>query len=356
MVSGHHHSCQQSVSYAARVVRFAVVSLALPLAAAAVVLPQDPKASAPEFVRYEQAIPGSDVVFTMVPVPGGTFRMGSPAGEADRAEDEGPQIEVEVEPFWMGRCEVTWAEYDLWNTDTSRPQAKVPDGIARPTPPYMDMTFNMGREGYPAICMSHVAARQYCKWLSEKTGRFHRLPTEAEWEYACRAGTTTAYSFGDGPKDLDAHGFHLGNSARVLEPGAAPVPAYQKVAQKRPNAFGLCDIHGNVAEWCADTYLADAYDEAHGKAPRRAPYFAPPRDDKQRPVRFPHVLRGGSWKDEPVYLRCAARQPSEGAWNARDPQIPRSWWYLTEGQHVGFRVVRPLREPSPAERARFENP
>ncbi len=335
------------------------------LACAALAVSQDPVPAVPA-VRgatpaakgiepYTQGIPGSEVTFAMVPIPGGNFRMGSPGDEAQRNEDEGPQIEVQVAPFWMGRCEVTWAEFDLWNTDTERPQSKQPDGIARPTPPYMDMTFNMGRDGFPAICMSHVAARQYCQWLSKKTGRFHRLPTEAEWEYACRAGTTTPYWSGD-RASLDRVAWHAGNSARVVEPGGKPVPAYHKVGELPPNPWGLCDMHGNVSEWVADTYLADAYAEARGKSPRQSPYFAPPRDDRNRPVRFPHVARGGSWRDEPELLRAAARQASEPAWNARDPQIPKSWWYLTEGQHIGFRVVRPVQEPTAAERARFENP
>ncbi len=311
---------------------------------------------AADFEPYREKIPGSDVQFAMAPVRGGRFTMGSPAGEPGRADHEGPPVEVVVESFWMGVHEVTWAEFDRWNTDDKRPQSKQPDGVSRPTPPYMDMTFNMGRDGYPAICMSHVAARQYCKWLSEQTGRFYRLPTEAEWEFACRAGSGTAYSFGDDPAKLDEHAWHAGNSRRVLEPGADPVPAYQQVGKKLANAFGLHDMHGNVAEWVADHYLADAYAAARGAAPRQDPYFPPPRDSRGRPARFPHVARGGSWRDAAPGLRSAARQASEPAWNERDPQIPRSWWYLTEGQHIGFRVVRPLREPTKEERARFEAP
>jgi len=325
------------------------------LCAVALSLGQDPKATPGTFVAYRQVMPGSEAGFDMVPIPAGKFRMGSPAAEAGRAEHEGPPIEVELSAFWMGKCEVTWDEYDLWNADQDRPQSKRPDGIARPTPAYMDMTFNMGREGYPAICMSHIAAREYCRWLSDKTGHFYRLPTEAEWEYACRAGTESAYSCSDLAK-LDAIAWHAGNSARELEPGSKPVPAYHQVGKLQPNAFGLHDMHGNVAEWVADGFLADAYAAARGKAPRRDPYFPPPRDDRDRPQRFPHVARGGSWRDEPNVLRSAARQASEPAWNARDPQIPKSWWYLTDAQHIGFRVVRPLRPPTPAERARFEQP
>ncbi|MBX3462800.1 MAG: SUMF1/EgtB/PvdO family nonheme iron enzyme [Planctomycetes bacterium] len=319
-------------------------------------LPIGPRPGQDGFGAYRQAIPGSDVAFDMVPIPGGTFRMGSPEHEPGRGDDEGPQVDVVLEPFWMGRCEVTWAEFDLWTTDTTRPQAKVPDGVSRPTPPYTDLTFQMGRDGCPAICMSHAAARAYCKWLSDRTGRFHRLPTEAEWEHACRAGGDGAYGFGDDPAELGRFAWFAGNSARALEPGAEPVPAYHPVGQKAPNAWGLCDMHGNVAEWVADAYLADAYAAAHGESPRHAPYFAPGRDGLGRPVRFPHVVRGGSWRDEAPALRAAARRASTPEWNERDPQIPKSWWYLTEGQHLGLRVVRPWREPTAAERARFEAP
>ncbi|MEZ6036339.1 MAG: formylglycine-generating enzyme family protein [Planctomycetota bacterium] len=310
-----------------------------------------------DFVAYREKVGGNGAGFDLVPIAGGTFLMGSPPGEPDRNEDEGPQVEVRVAPFWMATCELSWACYDVWNTDESRPQSKKPDGVARPTPPYMEMTFNMGRDGYPAICMSHVAARQYCKWLSEKTGHFYRLPTEAEWEYACRAGTTTAWSTGDDVQKLDAAAWYLDNSARVFgDPGAPPEPAYHKIGEKAANAFGLFDMHGNVAEWVADAYLADAYAASHGAAPRIDPYFQPERDSRDRPKRFGHVARGGSWRDPAPMLRSAARRASEAAWNERDPQVPKSWWYLTEGQHIGFRVVRPLHEPTAEERARFDNP
>ena len=314
--------------------------------------PTGPQPGQGDFQPFRQEIGDSGVGIDFVPIPGGAFQMGSPADEAGRDDDEGPPVAVSVQPFWMGKFEVTWAQYDLWMADEDRYQAKKPDGTAKPTPEYMDMSFNMGRDGFPAICMSHIAARQYCKWLSETTGEFYRLPTEAEWEYACRAGTTGPYSCDK--DELDEYGWHEGNSPRVLERDADPKAAYHQVGQLAANPWGLFDMHGNVAEWVADHYLADAYAEANGAAPRSNPFFPPPQDERGRPIRFPHTARGGSWQDDAAMLRSASRQASEKVWNYRDPQIPKSWWYLTDGQHIGFRIVRPYRKPSDEERARFE--
>jgi formylglycine-generating enzyme required for sulfatase activity len=297
---------------------------ALWLAAAAACGGDPPAPARPALAPYTETIPGTRVSFDMIPIPGGRFLMGSPPDEPGRGEAEGPQHEVEVEPFWIGRCEVTWDEYALWAEqrdlllDDPAQKLRV-DGVSRPTPAYTDMTFGMGREGHPAISMTQHAARTYCEWLSKTTGRAYRLPTEAEWEYACRAGTTTAYGFGDDPAQLERHAWSKGNSEEKSHP----------VGTKEPNAFGLCDMHGNVAEWVLDRWFPD------GHRPGEDPFAAAPSP------KTAHVVRGGSWADPPELLRSAARRGSTPAWQAQDPQMPKSVWYLTDAKFVGFRVVRP---------------
>jgi len=296
---------------------------------------------------YTQKIIGTDVTFDMVPIRGGKFLMGSPEDEADRKDDEGPQFEAEVEAFWMGKCEVTWEEYELWGMGLDKQFRKVTgakttewdtlaDAITMPTKPYADMSFGMGKEKTPAISMTQLAAKMYCKWLSAKTGYYYRLTTEAEWEYACRAGTKTAFSFGDDPEDLDDYGWHYGNSD----------DKYQKVGQKKPNPWGLHDMHGNVAEWVLDEYTPDGYKPAGGKTAKN-PVVVPNKID-------PRVVRGGSWFEDADRARSAARAGSTREWKAQDPQIPQSVWYLTDAEWVGFRVVRPLRKPTPAEAEKYD--
>ena len=286
---------------------------------------------------YSDRILGTKVTFKMVPIPGGRFQMGSPEVEPERKDHEGPVREVQVSPFWMGACEVTWDEYHAFmlKKDLSRrstdpedaaPQDRYSDAVTRPTPPYVPMDFNMGVEAFPAIAMTQFAAKQYTKWLTMKTGRFHRLATEAEWEYACRAGTTTAYSFGDGTKLLDKHAWHFENSD----------DGYRPVGEKQPNAWGLHDMHGNVSEWVLDGYRKEGYRPSEELLV----------DPVEWPIsEYPRVVRGGSWDDDPDKLRSAARLASKAGWKDIDPQIPKSIWYHTNVRTVGFRVVRPLTPP-----------
>jgi formylglycine-generating enzyme required for sulfatase activity len=309
-------------------------------------IPEAVASTEKEMKPYAEQIEHTDVTIDLVPIPGGKFVMGSPASEKHRGEDEGPQVEVEIDPFWMGKYEITWDAYEIWMFDLDIQRRKLagvePNArdiasdefqISQPTEPYTDMSFGMGKRGYPAICMTQLAAKTFCDWLSTKTGRYYRLPTEAEWEYACRAGTTTAYSFGDDPADLEEYGWFFDNSGEK----------YQKVGRKKPNPWGLYDMHGNVAEWTLDQHSADFYAKLKELGVAKNPLNNPKTE-------YPISVRGGSWNDDPEQLRSAARLPSHPDWKRQDPQIPKSIWYFTDAQFVGFRIVRPLHEPTAEER------
>lgn len=301
----------------------------------------------PEEKGYIQNIPGTPEVIEMAFIPGGTFSMGSPKSEQGHFGDEGPQHLVEVDPFWMGKFEITWDLYELFisrGIDKKRPatvSGKEVDidvaAVSGATQPYTEMSFGMGVEGYPAICMTQLAAVKFCEWLSAMTGNFYRLPTEAEWEYACRAGTKTAYSFGNNPSNLDIYAWHEGNSGG----------AYHKVGQKEPNPWGLYDMHGNVSEWTLDQYVPTVYNTRKRKTVDN-PLQTPTKT-------YPRVVRGGAWSDKPNRLRSAARRPSSKKWKKRDPQIPKSLWWHTDAPFVGFRVVRPLETPSPLDQNKYWN-
>jgi formylglycine-generating enzyme required for sulfatase activity len=274
--------------------------------------------------------------FDMVAIPGGAYRMGSPADEAGRGADEGPQHPVQVRPFWMGKMEVTWDEYDLYRleqgnvaeADNDKARAKDADAITRPTQPYPDEYRGMGRERHPAVGISHYAAMEYCRWLSARTGRAYRLPTEAEWEWACRASSRTPYFFGTEPGQLGAYAWYGANSEDQTHP----------VGQKKPNPWGLHDIYGNVAEWCLDHYHKDSYAPFGVERLTLGPVKLPTA------ARYSHVVRGGSWEDPAGKCRSAARRGSDKTWNQMDPDQPQSIWWLWDADFVGFRVVRAVEE------------
>jgi formylglycine-generating enzyme required for sulfatase activity len=175
--------------------------------------------------------------------------------------------------------------------------------------------------------MTQHAANKYCEWLSAQTGHFYRLPTEAEWEYACRAGTTTAYSFGDDPKKLSDYAWFNDNSNEK----------YQKIGIKKPNPWGLFDMHGNVMEWTADQFVPDYFKRLKGNATN--PFVKPQ-------TLYPRSVRGGGWAGDAAQLRSAWRLGSDSAWELQDPQLPKSIWYLTDAPWVGFRLARPQEIPS----------
>ena len=295
-------------------------------------------AAAPgKFEAYKTALAGTEVSFEMLPIPAGEFTMGTPESERGRKKDEGPQHKVRIEAFWMGKYEVTWDEYRLFMFaqqagETVRKDELV-DAVSRPTRPYVEMSFGMGINGYPAISMTQHAANKYAEWLSARTGQFYRLPTEAEWEYACRAGTTTAYSFGDDASAAAEYAWYADNSNGK----------YQKVGAKKPNPWGLCDMHGNVAEWTLDQYAPD-----YNKSDAIEPWAISTKP-------YPQSVRGGAWTDKAAALRCGARLASDASWKMQDPQLPKSIWYHTDAQFLGFRLVRPLKVPKAEQMYQYWN-
>ncbi len=302
-------------------------------------------------VPYTTTIPGTEVTFEMVPIPGGTFVMGSPESEADREESEGPQRKVTVEPFWMGKHEVTWSEYavfmelhDAFKEFQAAGIRKVSDAdpvdvVTVPSNLYdPSFTYEAG-DGprQPAVTMTQFGCKQYTKWLSlVGTKQYFRLPTEAEWEYACRAGSTSAYYFGDDPSELGDYAWYYENSDELRH----------DVGQKKPNAFGLYDMHGNAAEWVLDAMDVDGYKPADGKTLTVLEAYNGPVKVDARSV------RGGSFEFDPEQCRSSSRMASEVEyWKEEDPNIPLSpWWFTTyPATGVGMRLIRPLETPATRE-------
>lgn len=283
------------------------------------------------FESYTQKIPGTEVTFDMTPIPKGTFVMGS-----DQAlnADEKPAHKVEIDAFWMGTHEVTWDSFELFldkNYElaiSEGPIGEIVDGLTRPTMPYLDMTFGMGKQGKPAIGMTQYGAIQFCHWLYLKTGVFYRLPTEAEWEYAAKAGTDTPYFFGTDAAKMDEYAWTRENSEEITHEGG----------QKKPNPWGLYDIYGNVLEWTSDHYDAEYYSSSPASNPLN------PSSEL-----YPRVIRGGSYDTPADEISSTKRFVSESDWKRIDPQIPKSQWWFPEAPFLGLRLVRPLIPPSTEE-------
>lgn len=305
-------------------------------------------------VPYKTTIPGTDVAFEMVPVPGGKITVGSPPNEAGRDDSEGPQFVVNVPPFWMGKYEVTWDQYkefmNLYGIFKEFEQKNIrpitdenrTDAITAPTELYdPSFTFEFGEAPrQPAVTMTQYAAKQFTKWISAVTGQFYRLPAEAEWEHACRAGTKTAYHFGDDPSKLGEYAWYYENSDESLH----------EVGTKKPNPWGLYDMHGSVGEWVLDELLDDGFKRFEGKTLNLADAIVWPTRE------FPRVVKGGSWDDDAEDCRAASRLgSSDEEWKEEDPNLPLSpWWYTSDpARGVGFRVMRPLNPPPAKDRKKF---
>ncbi len=306
--------------------------------------PQEPPAGAAAAAMkpYVETIPGTELKFEMVPIPGGTFVMGSPAGEAKHGEGRRARSTPSRSPRsgWarggdLGRIRPVrlLARPQEEEAREGRPaQAVGPekkaDAVTRPTPPYADETFGFGRNGQPVICITHHAAMEYCRWLSDKTGKIYRLPTEAEWEYACRAGTKTAYFWGDDPAKLDE--YRLVRQQR-READAGRQEEAQSVGPLRHARQRRRVVPGPLRRRRLQAI-------PRGQAGRRARSSCPtPRNIPTSPA----AARGTTTPS------CSARRPARGSnpeWSVQDPQRPQSIWWHTDATFVGFRLVRPLNE------------
>ncbi len=301
------------------------------------------------FENFTEYVPGSYVKFEMIAIPEGSFVIGSPEKELYRKPDEGPQRKVFINRFFMGKFEVTWDEYIAFYNQTasegrqtsninSSSEENKTDAITGATPPYGPPDQGWGMGSRPAITMTHHAAEVYCQWLSIVTGKKYRLPTETEWEYACRAGTDRANFFNENPR-------HFSNKNlvnRIIRSGKSNVNAYVLYAgnslgktieptEMEPNPFGLVNMLGNVSEFCSDWYASDAYSQITKDS---LTFFKGPESGTE------HVVRGGSFRSEARGIRSAARNYTRtDAWLLTDPQMPKSIWWYSDCNWVGFRVI-----------------
>ncbi|MDR2954079.1 MAG: SUMF1/EgtB/PvdO family nonheme iron enzyme [Prevotella sp.] len=300
-----------------------------------------------KFENYTEQIPGTPLSFNMVAIPAGTFKMGSPENEQYHKEDESPVRNVTLTQYFMSEVEVTWDLYWAFYGETMSegrtPPEKVyannsnpdVDAVSGPTPPFGFPDQGWGGGDRPAITMTHYAAQTFCQWLSLKTGKKYRLPTEAEWEYAARGGTETPYFFEGNPKDFSDEGFWRKFFDAKTEPISQYV-IYSKNAKNRTqepsavkaNPFGLKNMLGNVLEYCADKYDPKAYSKV---------------DNVTNPLVTEgeeHVVRGGNYTSDAADLRCAARgYTKHDDWLKTDPQQPKSIWWYSDIRGIGFRLV-----------------
>jgi formylglycine-generating enzyme required for sulfatase activity len=256
---------------------------------------------------FEQRLSGTTVALQMVPIPAGETAV--PTGDS--------RMLVSLHPVYMSATEITWDLYDLFVYRLDEEEGEIDpavDAVTRPSKPYIPPDRGFGHAGYPAISMSARGAQEFCAWLSVRTGRRYRLPTEAEWQHACLAGRAGPYGFED-PGPLAEYAWFKGNAGDQTRP----------VGQKRANAWGLYDMHGNVAEWVIG---------ADGKP----------------------LVRGGSYLDPSEAVTAFSRARQTPDWNASDPQFPKSSWWLADCTFVGFRIVCEMEPDAPTGKGKDDDP
>jgi len=304
------------------------------------------------FERFTETVAGTSVKFDMLPIQGGQFAIGSPSREPGRLPNEGPQREIEVSSFFMAEVEVTWELFMAFFAETRSEGRKdagafaqsldditTPDAISGPTPPWGNPDQGWGFGNRPAITMTFHAAQTFCRWLSLKTGKNYRLPTEAEWEYAARGGTSTPYFFEGNPNKFTRNRWlnrvfgadtTVINSYIVYE--ANSMLKTQVPDSVRPNPFGLRNMLGNVWEFVSDYYAEDAF--------AMYPESQLIKDPTGPATGTERVIRGGSFNSDAFDVRSATRRSTQhDAWLVTDPQIPKSIWWYSDSYDVGFRVV-----------------
>lgn len=233
---------------------------------------------------YSETIAGTLVTFDMVAVPAGAVTIDGKS--------------VEVKPFYIGRRETTWDMYDVFALGLDGPKPSTgADATARPSRPYGAPDYGWGHAGFPVISVTRGAAEAFCTWLSVKTGKRYRLPTEAEWLHAASLAGGAELT----PERRNDLAWHRGNAEGRTH----------AVGGKAADRLGLFDLFGNAAEWVttADGTL---------------------------------VLRGGSFRDSAETVGPGVRSVQDDSWNERDPQLPGSRWWLSDAPFAGFRIVREM--------------
>ncbi|MFB6272002.1 MAG: formylglycine-generating enzyme family protein [Salinibacter sp.] len=240
---------------------------------------------------YTETVPGTIVEFEMVPVPGGSVVVDG--------------TERSVGSFWMAKAEVRWDAYDAYRLDEEKKGLSddEADAISLPSKPYGfgSEIPGFGKAKYPVLSVARNAARQFARWLSVKTGHTYRLPTAAEWKHACRLGHGTPADWSS--DQLAQHAWFKDNAEKTAHP----------TASLDPSDLGIYDQLGNAAE-----------------------LVAPPGGDEEKKT----VVWGGSYQSPAEETHCEARRQKTRAWQESDPQLPKSQWWLSDAQFVGFRLVR----------------
>jgi formylglycine-generating enzyme required for sulfatase activity len=270
---------------------------------------------------FTQVLPGTDIAIEMVYIP-------STGKNTAKVKDTNTSTAI-----YISKYEITWDLYKLFLERTIDKEENMDrldqvnisvDGVTGATAPYVDMSIGMGSgAGLPVCNVTPLSASRFCQWLSARTGRFYRLPTEQEWEVSALAGAESTYFFGENVEELNEYAWISENSDRTYHP----------VGEKKPNRYGLYDVYGNVAEWALRKKM----------------------DNENNREEFTPVLKGGGYHMYAKDISTAVYITPVPAWKERDPQFPRSKWWYTDAGFAGFRIVSPEKTPPESEFTQYWN-